>query len=1077
MNLKLYFSARSSTFVQFMKNKLSKEMMKKALTLILFLSLSIFSFAQNITVKGKVVDTDNEPIVAASVVVAGTQTGTSTDIDGNFTINVASGKTLTISMIGYKTANVTVGKNADIRVVLEADVEFLEDVVVVGYGTQKKKLVTGSTLQVKGDDIAKLSTTNVMSALQSQSPGVNIVQNNGFLQSGFKVNIRGFGTTGDSAPLVVVDGVAGGSLDGLNPSDIERVDVLKDAASAAIYGTRAANGVILVTTKQGREGKFEVSYDGYFGVQNIYKLPTVLTAQEYMAIQDEARVMDGLEPNKWETYLPAADLKAINDGTWTGTNWLKEILNKNASVHNHAVNVTGGNSMSTFALGFAYTGQDATMGVPTAVPHMDRYNFRVNSKHVIFKKNDLNILTVGETINYRFSQTKGSFGTGGIYWNGVHNMLVMSPLMRAYNSEGNYYVLADQKANGYNWDTANSSSKNPIAYLDYYMNQNVSKSHYLQSSVFAELQPIKDLKLKSQFGYMMNGSSSRSYIPVHQLTEGVAYAYDQVSQSESLYNRWTWENTISYSGKVEDHSFDATIGHSMEQYSMGESLSATNQNSNFNDLKHAYLSNVSSVSGSATMSGSPAQVYKLLSFFGRANYNYKEKYMATVILRADASSVFARGHRWGFFPSVSAGWVMSNEDFFNVNAIDFLKIRASWGQNGNCSVSGFQWLSLITSNAGYGGYSFGDKALKSDISTGSYAYRLTNPDLSWETSEQINIGLDARFFNNRLSLEADWYRKTTKDWLVTAPVLYSYGASAASVNGGDVLNTGFEVGLHWNESIGKDLYYDFNVSTAHNVNRVTKIANADGIIHGTTSVPWEGAEELFRAEVGYPMGYFYGYKTAGIFQNQKEIDAYTGAKINGDKTQPGDVIYVDTNKDGVIDEKDRTMLGSPHPDWTIGFSFDFGWKMLDIAVTTYAALGQEIFKCYRDFSSSPLNNFTTDIYQRWTGEGSSNKFPRLSSASSNNWNKISDLYIENGNYWKIQNITLGCDFKKIFKNIPLGQLRLFVTGQNLFTVTKYSGMDPEIGYGGDGEYAWAQGIDLGYYPSARTIMVGLNLKF
>ena len=273
------------------------------------------------------------------------------------------------------------------------------------------------------------------------------------------------------------------------------------------------------------------------------------------------------------------------------------------------------------------------------------------------------------------------------------------------------------------------------------------------------------------------------------------------------------------------------------------------------------------------------------------------------------------------------------------------------------------------------------------------------------------------------------------------------------------------------------MYYDFNVSTAHNVNRVTKIANADGIIHGTTSVPWEGAEELFRAEVGYPMGYFYGYKTAGIFQNQKEIDAYTGAKINGDKTQPGDVIYVDTNKDGVIDEKDRTMLGSPHPDWTIGFSFDFGWKMLDIAVTTYAALGQEIFKCYRDFSSSPLNNFTTDIYQRWTGEGSSNKFPRLSSASSNNWNKISDLYIENGNYWKIQNITLGCDFKKIFKNIPLGQLRLFVTGQNLFTVTKYSGMDPEIGYGGYGEYAWAQGIDLGYYPSARTIMVGLNLKF
>lgn len=1038
--------------------------------------IGIIPLSAQSVLSGTVVSaSDGQPLVGAYVLVQGTNVGTSTDVDGTFRLDVSSGTILEVSQMGYVTRQVKASDG--IKIALEEDQLWLDDVVVVGYGVQKKKLVTGSTVQVKGEDIAKLNTVDVLGALQSQSPGVNIVQNNGFLGSGFKVNIRGLGTIGDSAPLYVVDGVANGSISALNPSDIESIDVLKDAASAAIYGARAANGVILITTKKGKEGQASVTYDGYYGLQNLYKIPTLLSANEYMQIQDESRMMDGLAPYNWENYIGSRIYKAIKEEGWTGTNWLKEITNEDAPVQNHSVNVTGGSKTGTYSIGLAYTGQDATMGVPSSIPHLDRYNFRVNSENTVFKKGSLDILKVGQTLNYRYQKTTGAFATEGIYWNGVHNMLVMSPLMPAYNSDGSYYVFKDRVADGYNWDTANGAAKNPIAYMDYASNQNVSKSHYLQASVYAVLQPIANLNIKSQFGYMKSASSSRSYMPEYDLDATAKREMDQVSQSMSLSNRWSWENTASYSFNIAEHQIDALIGSSLEKWGYGESLSASNVNSNFGDLEHAYLSNVSTTPSSmSSISGSPSQKNSIASFFVRANWNWKEKYMASATMRADGSSVFARGYRWGYFPSFSAGWVITNEDFFKGlgldGVLDFFKLRASWGQNGNCNVTGFQYLSLVTSNNGYGGYVFGDVIDKRDI--GTYAYKLTNSELKWETSEQTNIGFDARLFGNRLGVEFDWYNKLTKDWLVVAPVLYSYGANAPYVNGGNVKNQGLEFGLHWNDNLG-DVFYGINLTGAHNKNKVTKIANADGIIHGTGSIPWEGAEELYRAEVGMPIGYFYGYKTAGVFQNQAEIDAYEGALLNGDNTNPGDVIYVDTNNDGVIDAKDRTMIGDPHPDFTLGLSFNVEWKGIDLSVSGFGAFGQQIFKCYRDFSSSPLNNYTTDILKRWTGEGSSNKYPRLASSSNSNWNKISSLYIEDGDYFKVQNITLGYDIAKAFKKFPLKTCRVYVTGQNLFTFTSYSGMDPEIGYGGGS--GWAQGIDLGYYPSARTILFGVNLKF
>ena len=363
-------------------------------------------------------------------------------------------------------------------------------------------------------------------------------------------------------------------------------------------------------------------------------------------------------------------------------------------------------------------------------------------------------------------------------------------------------------------------------------------------------------------------------------------------------------------------------------------------------------------------------------------------------------------------------------------------------------------------------------------SQGSYAYQVVNPNLTWEKNRSFDLGFDARFLANRLAAEFDFYVRTTSDLLVTAPILASVGANAPAINGGKVQNRGIELALHWNDLVGRDFYYGINWNIAYNKNKVKEINNADGIIHGAGSILWEGCDEVIRtAEVGKPMGYFYGYKTAGVFQNQAQIDAYQGPKMNAASTQPGDLIFVDNNGDGVIDTKDRTMIGDPHPDVTMGLSFNLGWKAVDLEVTTYGAFGQQILKNYRNYSSSPLQNYTTDVFKRWHGEGTSNKYPRLSAASTNNWNTVSDMYVENGDYLKIKNVTLGYDFKKTFTKLPFQQLRLYFQVQNLFTFTGYSGMDPEVGYGGDSYTNITQGIDLGYYPTSRNFLVGVNVKF
>ena len=702
-----------------------------------------------------------------------------------------------------------------------------------------------------------------------------------------------------------------------------------------------------------------------------------------------------------------------------------------------------------------------------------RYTFRINSDNVVIKRKNLDILKVGETVNFSFGHNSG-IAEGDIYDSSLHDAIGANPLLPVYatDAQGNitgFYDEATRDAEGW---TFFSDAKHPIG-VDYFnRGRNLNKFYSLHASVYAELQPIKNLRFKSQFGYRLSGSSNRSYVMKYHLTASQYKDNDVVTQSMRLGHRITWENTASYHFDINaDHVFDIVAGQSIEKWGMGESLSGSAWNSTFpNDFERAWLSNTKPVILSQiSVSGSPSTAGALASFFGRVNYSFRDTYLFSATVRADGSSNFARGHRWGIFPSFSAGWIISNEPWMSNTSdwLNFLKLRASWGQNGNASISNFQYLSTIKLSSS-AGYYFGNKA---SMSTGAVPGVLANPDVSWETSEQTNVGFDARFLGSRLGVTFDAYIKNTKNWLVDAPIAAVYGFSAPYVNGGDVRNSGLELSIDYGKHTG-EFTYGIKLNGAYNKNKVTRIANAEGIIHGEDDVLSQGTSEMYRAQVGYPIGYFYGYKTAGVFQNQAQVDA-TQAKYEDAK--PGDLIWVDTNGDNQITDDDRTMIGDPHPDVTAGLNLWMGWKGFDLSITGYGAFGQQIARSYRSFFDRPTDSYTRDLLNCWSGDGTSNRLPLWTTCSDRNWSNISDIYIENGDFFKISNVTLGYDFSRLVKNSWISKARLYVSAQNLYTFTKYSGMDPEIGYGFDED--WVSGIDLGYYPSSRTFLVGVNIQF
>lgn len=1017
------------------------------------------------SIRGTVLsEEDGEPVAGATIKVRGGTVATLTDATGRFLLNAKSGDVLEVSFIGYQTAQYTVQNAEEIVIRLSAAQSALDEVVVVGYGVQKKKLVTGANLNVGGELIQQQNTLNPLQALQGQAAGVTILSTSGQPGAGMKVNIRGLGTIGNSNPLYVIDGIPGGDIALLNPADIQSIDVLKDAASAAIYGAQAANGVVLVTTKMG--GKGQVSYDAYIGIQNPIRMVDMLNAEEYKVIMNEQALNSGAGLIRFE------DLEGL-----ANTNWVDQMFIKDAATQNHSLQINGSNNSSAYSISLNKIDQEGIVGGKD-VSNYQRYGFRINTEHKLYK----DFLKVGQHLNFNYIRNNG-ISVGNQYNNTLRGAFITSPLSPVYSGNNNYNSPYNDTSDSpwYNGDG------NPYGSMMTNSN-NRSDTQRLLADVYAEIEPIKRLKIKSIFGFNYSANEYRSFQPLYRFS---VYSFNEnrttTSQSMNKGHTMTWTNTASYDFALNNkHYFDLLVGIESQRY-QGTYLSASNWNllTQFDDFDHAYLDNTTGIAhldadGNVVetrgVGGGPDNLYRRASYFGRAGYNYKEKYMLNATLRADGSSKFSRGNRWGYFPSFSAGWVVTNEDFFEPGSnLEFLKLRASWGQVGNQNIDDFQFASPINTSTGYSSgnpaafYVFGTS--KTNV-PGAYPSRLSNPFVKWETSEQTNIGFDAYLLRSRLEVYGDFYIKTTKDWLVQAPILATAGAGAPFINGGDVKNTGIELSAIWKDQIG-GMGYRLGANAAYNKNVVGNIPTEDGIIHGPTGQLFDNSDEFYRAQNGMPIGYFWGYKTDGLFQNYEEIEAWrsSGKGILQPEVKPGDVRYVDVNSDGKIDASDKVNLGVGMPKFVFGFHANFDYKNFDFGIIANGVAGNKIVQSYRNHTNKQAN-YTSAILQRWTGEGTSNRIPRVTETNVN-W-QFSDLYLQKGDFLRISTITLGYNFAPAIKWKHLSQFRVYAQAQNMFTFTKYDGMDPEIGYGTSG---WVSGIDLGYYPRPKIYLVGVNIKF
>ena len=1026
-----------------------------ALLLSVFAMQSGFAQEQSQFVSGNVKSADDGMgIPGASIAIEGMKTGTSTDFDGNFKLEAKAGNVIVISFMGFKTQRITVGTQKTINVTLLTEAADLKEVVVIGYGSQKKTLVTNAVTQVSGDNLAKTNTTNALQALQGQAAGLQITSTSGQPGEALKVVIRGVGSVAGSSPLYVVDGILTGDISYLSNSDIESISVLKDAASAAIYGSQAANGVVLVTTKKGKRGApGKITFDQYYGVQSVARKVDLLDATEYATILNEAAVNSGKNP-----YFTNSQIAGLGKGT----NWMDKMLTDNAATKNFSFGASGGSDTSVYSTSLSYLGQEGVVGGKD-LSNYGRYNFRFNSEHKLYK----DVVTIGQNLSFAYVDKNG-IGVGNQYNNALRSAFQVSPLLPMYDSNGNYF------------DTTNSTepwiagTANPYALMEY-TNQNESNNQKLLGNVYLQIEPIKNLTFKTTLGLDYYVSEGHSYTPKYQLSIYANTAFDKVNQNMSKNKSITWDNLVSYKfNAAENHHFETMVGTSFINYD-ATSVEVTNADSVFNDLEHAWIDNTTNKDGAKIAIKGKKEENKLMSYFGRLNYNYKETYLLNATIRADGSSKFAPGNQWGYFPSVSGGWVASNEDFLRDSKVfNFLKLRASWGQVGNQSIRSFQYLALIKSNNT--NYNFGNE--EGVLTPGAYPQNISNTNVKWETSEQIDLGLDARFLNNALNVTFDVYQKTNKNWLVLAPILATAGADAPFINGGDVVNKGVELSLNYQNKIG-DFNYSISANGAYNKNEVGKIPTVDGLIHGLNNELYDNAGEFYRAENGQPLGYFWGYKTGGVFQNQAQIDNYKSANgvVLQPNAAPGDIIYVNTNGDDKIDATDKTNIGNPNPDFTYGFSLSASYKAFDFSLMANGVAGNQLVQSYRN-QSGTYGNYTSAILDRWHGEGSSNTIPRVTE-DNRNFTQFSDLYVQNGDFLRISTVTLGFDLAKLKQSKPFfaSQFRVYFSVLNLYTFTKYNGMDPEIGFGSSNDdQKFSSGVDVGYYPRPRTFMLGLNVK-
>jgi len=1036
--------------------------MKLLKTFIFCISLVLFSsygYGQEVSISGKVIDENGAPIPGATIVLKGTKTSEASDFDGKFQIKAPKDGVLTISFIGYKTIQESINGRTQLQVKMFSTSQDLNEVVVVGYGTQKKSVVTGAISSVKAKDIEKVPNGRIEQVLQGRVSGVTIAASSGQPGSASTIRIRGITTFGDGGnnPLWVVDGVVvdAGGIGFLNQSDIESMEVLKDAASAAIYGTRAATGVILVTTKKGKSGKIAVNYNGFAGVSSPEKTLDLLNATQYGTLLNEKSTAAGgavLFPN----------LSALGKGT----DWQKEIFNTNAFRYSHELSISGGSDVSNFYASFGLQNQEGI--VLSEISNYDKKNFRLNSTHHISK-----VFTFGQTLGFTrqkstgIGNTNSEFGgplSSAINLDPITPVIVTDPVIANSAPYSTNPVIRDANGNPYGISQlVGQEMTNPLAYVKTRLG-GYNWSDDLVGNAYIEANVSKHFKLRSTLGGKVAYWGYTGFTPVYYLSATVNVLKNNYSQSENSTFAWNVENTATYTNSIGDHNFTVLLGQGAYVDNIGGGSGATMYGLPITDYRDASF-NFDIPQSDRSSSTYDMTQHKLSSLFARVNYDFKERYLLTGIIRRDGSSRFGGNNKFGVFPSFNLGWVVSKEDFWGENdVINTLKIRGGYGVVGNDAIPDFRYLSLV--QGGYN-YSFGNTGA---ITTGYANLTLDNPDLRWEETSQANIGFESRLFHD-LSLTVDVYKKATNGILRPINIPGYVGVTDNPTgNVADMENRGIEVELGYGKQFG-DFNFSANANFAYLENEVTYVASDTNYIVGDASFQSMGA--VTRTQVGQSYNSFYGFKTAGIFQNEAEITAYKNASggLIQPNARPGDFRWVDTDGNGSITDNDKQFLGSNIPKYTFGLTLNLSYKNFDFMAFTQGAAGNKIFQGLRRLDVGNAN-YQTEAMSRWTGEGTSNDYPRLTNNDTNgNFGKMSDFYLEKGDYLRLKLVQFGYSLPtKVVSQIGASKVRFYLTGENLFTLTKYTGYDPEIGGG-------VFGIDKGIYPQARTFMFGANLQF
>lgn len=1056
---------------------------------------SFSSFAQDRKVSGKVSGPDGQGIPGVSILVKGTSTGTTTDVNGSFSVNVKSGSSvLTISAVGYKTKDVSVGSQSSLSVTLDEDVSQLSEVVVTGYTIDNRRETTGAVSIVKATELTIRPSGNVEQQLQGRVAGVTVITN-GQPGTTSQVRIRGFGSfgpAGSNDPLYIVDGLPVPSTDFINPDDIENVTVLKDAAAASIYGARAANGVVVYTTKRGTKSakKLNVSYDAMYGVTDPGKGQAMMNPTDFAIWTWNGFKNSGIAPShpqfgsgatpvipeyinvgglagqstvpadwksKYNVDPTAGAIYQVVRANKAGTDWY-DAITRTAPLHRHSLGFSGGGENSRFYIGLGLQDQQGILMSNS----FKRYSFRANSEFNVLKN-----LRIGENVQITYRQTLGQTGGAGGQGiaqdeNDILQAFRMPSIIPVYDELGGY---AGTAAKGFN------NPRNPVANQNGLLN-NRSFNANAVGNVYAEWDIIPGLTARTSVGGQYNNYYSWNYsrLQYENSENNSAFGY---GEGAGYVFSYTLTNTLNYKTKIGKHNIDVLAGQEALNTGSGRNISASGLNPFSTDPNYITMSTVASAG--KVVNSSQFGGVNFSSLFGRVNYMFDNKYILTAVVRRDGSSRFGANNRYGVFPAFSAAWRISSEDFMkDLTWVNDLKIRGGYGTMGNSNpVDPNNQYSLFSTNIGRSVYDINGS--NSSVAEGYYRTRVGNPDAKWETAITKNFGFDGTFLNGRLDVIVDLWQKDTKDLLLALPIPATNGfdASAPAVNIGSMVNKGIDIAVNTKGKITSDLNYDLGVTAGFLKNEITGIA--DGLSYIATINPGYRGLQPIRNQLGYSISSFYGYKVAGLFQSAAEVAS--APKQEG--AAPGRFRYVDVNGDGQINSSDRTYLGSPVPTFTAGLTFRLTYKNFDLVSQANGFFGNKIFnasKWFTDFFPSFQGAAISErVKDSWTPSNPGATIPIFETASNFSTNtQANSFYVENGDYIRLQTVTLGYTMpQNILNKLKMNKLRLFASANNLFTITKYQGLDPGVGGNADTQF----GIDVGNYPITKSYTVGLNIGF